>query len=208
MLVQSLFEYLLWLESYCPETKVWWVTIVLDLGTIILFMTHHLVEIHACAMFQSKTSHDWKNIDRKRKYNGRRLTLTFDLDLGTYILFMAYSSVLVVIHACARFHSNTSHVSKVIDRKRTYDWRHLTFDLGTCILFMTHRRVLYMLVQRFIRIPIMVRKLLTGNESVTGELWSWSLTLTFDLGSWILFVTHRPVVIHACTKLYLNTSHG
>jgi hypothetical protein len=63
-----------------------------------------------------------------------------------------------------------------------------------------------MFVQSFIRIVLMVRKLLAGNGNL--DVWPRPLTLTFETGTRIFFITHRPVVIHVCAKLHSNNSHG
>ena len=51
----------------------------------------------------------------------------------------------------------------------------------------------------------------TGKVSLKlmHKVYEWTVTLTFDLAIWFLFVTHRLIMIIICAKLFSNpTMHN
>ena len=61
--------------------------------------------------------------------------------------------------------------------------------------------------------PTMHSKLMGRTRTIFTEVYAQNLmrtvTLTFDLATWFLFVTHRLVIMIICAKLFLNpTMHN
>ena len=84
----------------------------------------------------------------------------------------------------------------------------LTFTKGSWVLYMTYRHMTLNNLTKFykdttITYQIMAR---SNQKYPIFYLWPLSVTLTFDIGPWVLYATHRHMTLNNLTKFYEDTT--
>ena len=84
----------------------------------------------------------------------------------------------------------------------------LTFNPATWFLFATHHLIIIIICAKLFSNLTMDNKVMSQTLTEFTGL-CITVTLTFDLATWFLFATYRPVMMITCAKLLSNpTMHN
>ena len=84
----------------------------------------------------------------------------------------------------------------------------LTFNIGSCVLYATRLLMTLNNLTKFyedttITYQVMAR---TSHKMPIFDLWPLSVTLTFDIGPWVLYATRLLMTLNNLTKFYEDTT--
>ena len=84
----------------------------------------------------------------------------------------------------------------------------LTFDIESWVLYATRLHIIVNISTKYhedttITCEVMAR---TRYKLQNFDLWPLSVTLTFDIESWVLYATRLLIMLNISTKLYENTT--
>ena len=142
------------------------------------------------------------------------LSVTLTIDIESWVLYATRLHIMVNIST--KFHEDTTKTYEV--RVRTSHKLHifdlwllsvtLTFDIESWVLYATRLHNMVNISTKFhedttITYEVMAR---TRHKLHIFYLWPLSVTLTFDIESWVLYATRLHIIINILTKLYENAT--
>ena len=142
------------------------------------------------------------------------LSVTLTFDIGPWVLYT--TRLLMTLNNLTKFYEDTTITYQVMARTSQkmpiFDlWPlsvTLTFDIGPWVLYATRLHMTLNNLTKFyeattITYQVMAR---TSQKMPIFYLWPLSVTLTFDIGPWVLYATRLLMTLNNLTKFYEDTT--
>ena len=194
------------------------VTLTFDIESWVLYATrlHNMVNIST--KFHEDTTITYEVMARTSHklhiFDLWPLSVTLTFDIESWVLYATRLHNMVNIST--KFHEDTTITYEVMARTshklHIFDlWPlsvTLTFDIKSWVLYATRLHNMVNISTKFHEHTIITYEVMARTRHTLHifDLWPLSVTLTFDIESWVLYATRLLIIINILTKLYENAT--